>query len=90
MSEDKPKKLFFSILSGEFYQVEEDEIANLDSYQIPFKHRPKQSCKKCYGRGYISHNITYNVYQLCPKCARACIDFDNFKNRNIEILKHAK
>ena len=85
MAEEKKLKLFFSMLSGEIYQIEEDEVKNLDQFQIPLKQRPNPSCKKCYGRGWIHHNITHRVYEMCRRCARKCIDFDSLKSTKVEI-----
>lgn len=72
----KKRKLFLSIISGEIYEIDEDEIKNLDAYQIPLKQRPNSSCKKCYGRGYIGFNIITKSYELCRRCGRKIIDFD--------------
>lgn len=80
ITEKKPKlKLFFSLLSGDIYQIESDEVKNLDDYQIPLLQRPNTSCKKCYGRLYHMYNTTTKIYQPCPRCARKCFDFKSMK-----------
>ena len=57
MSNDNEKIKFYSLLSGEIYEVGRDELENLDQFQVPVKEMPSQSCKKCYGRGYIGFDI---------------------------------
>lgn len=79
------KQLYFSLLSGEMYYVEKDEIKNLDKYQIPLKKKPKSSCNKCYGRMYIGFNLTLKIYEICRKCAHSCIDFSFVENKSIDI-----
>lgn len=78
--------LIFSLVSGDIYEIESDELKNLDQYQIPLKKRPKQNCKKCYGRLYIGYNKTIQIYQPCPSCVQRCVDFDLMKGEEeIEI-----
>lgn len=52
------KQLMFSLITGDIYTIESDEIKNMDKYQIPLKKRPSNSCNKCFGRFYIGYNIT--------------------------------
>ena len=85
MKNEKELKLYFSLLSGDIYTIEADEIKNLDGHQIPLIKKPLTSCRKCYGRFYIGFNTTLKVYQICPKCANKCIDFKAIKNKSIEI-----
>lgn len=69
-------KLYFSLLSGEIYEVEADEGKNLDKYQIQLKQRPKSSCRKCYGRLYRGFDIRNKIYQVCISCMNKCIAKD--------------
>jgi len=73
-------KLYFSLISGELYYIEEDEIKNLDNTQIPLIKKPDPKCKKCYGRFYIGKEIIKNYYMPCPKCSRKCIDWNKVKD----------
>ena len=36
------------------------------TYKLPFP--PKTSCNKCYGRGYIGHELKTNKLLICKKC----------------------
>ncbi len=68
-------KLFFSLISGELYKVQEDEVKNLDNFQIPLVKPPLSHCRKCYGRMHIGFNDTHQRFEICHRCGRACIDF---------------
>ena len=79
-------KCFFSMVSGEIYHVEEDEVKNLGKDQIPLKEKPKSNCKKCYGRFFtgrhmkrVDNNWVQDYYIPCPKCAQKYIDWATFK-----------
>lgn len=76
-------RLFFSLTSGEIYNIAEDEVKNLDKNQIPLKNRPKDNCKKCYGRMYESKHLrkesegwVFDYYTPCSKCSKKCVDFE--------------
>ena len=73
-TEQKEKKWFFSIFSGEIYQIDEEDIKNLDTFQIPLIKKPDNKCKKCYGRMHIGYNLTHKNYDVCNKCLRKYID----------------
>lgn len=62
---NKEKLLYYSLLSGEVYEIGADEVENLDDFQLPLLARPKQSCKKCYGRGYIGYDRAKKYYPMC-------------------------
>jgi len=72
-------KLFFSLVSGEMYYVEPDEVANLDKSQVPLIKKPSQSCKKCYGRFYTMYETKKKYYMPCPKCMKKCVDWESMK-----------
>ena len=74
------KKWFFSLISGELYQIDEDEAKLLDDYQIALKCRPPTKCDKCYGRFFTSYYVTGRYYEVCKKCAKKTVDSDFFKN----------
>ena len=76
-------KMFFSLTSGEIYQVQEDEVKNLDEHQVPLLKRPSDKCKQCYGRMYSGKHMQMtqqgwevDYYVPCPKCSKKCIDFN--------------
>ena len=75
MEEQTNKKLYFSLFSGQIYEVPEDEVKNLDEAQIPLLERPKQNCNKCFGRGYIYKDIKSGFYTVC-KCMKDKINFN--------------
>lgn len=77
-----PKKLFFSLFSGEIYEVAENEISFLDPYQIPLKQRPNKNCKKCHDRLYIGYNIITKHYDICKKCGHKFIDMEQMMTKN--------
>ena len=78
-------KLFFSLITGNLYYVEEDEVKNLDQAQLPLKQKPSSSCKKCYGRFYVGRDINRNYYIPCPKCGLKCIDQEALKDKDIVV-----
>jgi hypothetical protein len=69
-------KLYFSLISGELYYIEPDEVKNLDNNQIPLVKKPNSKCKQCYGRFYTGFEVTKKYYVPCPKCMKKCIDWD--------------
>lgn len=73
-------KLYFSLISGELFYIEEDEIKNMDETQIPLKKKPNSSCNKCYGRFHVGFHTQGKYYIPCPKCLRKCADFDLIKD----------
>lgn len=92
---EKKYKHFFGLTSGDIYVVEEDEIKNLDNYQIPLTAAPKGSCKKCFGKRHIGYNTIYKIYQPC-RCVKKLFDLSEVndvkidtKQTNDEALKNA-
>jgi hypothetical protein len=85
------KQLLFSLITGEVYEIESDELKNMDKYQIPLVRRPSHSCRKCHGRMHIGFNPKTKVYELCNSCVRKCVDFKKFYGEHIDIetIKHA-
>jgi len=82
MSESK-ELVYFSLLSGDVYTITEDEVENLDTFQVPLLKAPKGSCKKCYGRGYIGYDPLRKYYVMC-KCILKRIDRDRVKAINLK------
>lgn len=75
------KLVYYSLLSGEIYEIDADEVENMDQFQIPLTQRPKQ-CKKCFNRGYIGYDSTLKYYPMC-KCVLKCIDHSRIKDVKI-------
>ena len=84
------RQIMFSMITGDIYEIEADELKNMDKYQIPLKMRPSGSCRKCYGRMYSDFNRTLKIYTPCSKCVNRCVDFDKYKEEvEIETAKNA-
>lgn len=79
------KQLMFSLITGDVYSIELDEMKNMDKYQIPLKQKPSASCKKCYGRMHVGFNTTTKVYMPCRRCVTKCVDFKQIANEEIQI-----
>lgn len=77
-------KLFFSMLTGDMFYVEEDEVKNLDKHHIPLKQKPK-GCKRCHDRFHEGYDIIHKYYLPCTKCMRKCADWDNIKGDEVTI-----
>ena len=77
--------LYFSLISGDLYYVEGDEVKNLDTSQIPLTNKPKSNCKKCYGRFHVGFERIKKYYIPCPKCKNTCVDWDNFNEQDVVI-----
>lgn len=76
------KSLYFSLFSGQIYEVSPEDEKALDSFQIPLREKPK-SCRKCHGSFYLHYSLTDKHYVICPKCAKKHIDFDKlFSKKN--------
>ena len=78
-------KLYFSLISGDLYYIEEDEVKNLDKSQVPLLHKPKPNCKKCYGRFHTGFETIRKHYIPCPKCMKTCIDWEAIKDDEIVV-----
>jgi hypothetical protein len=72
MSEEK-KVIYYSLVSGDVYEIPADEVENLDDFQIPLLRKPKSNCKTCYGRGYIGFDAQKKYYPMC-RCIMSKID----------------
>lgn len=83
--EKKDLHLYYNLVSGDMYYVMQDEVKNLDKYQIPLLKKPNSSCRHCYGRGYEGKDTKVNLYRPC-RCMQRCIDFSVAKD-SIEAEK---
>lgn len=70
----------FSLITGEIYSIQNDEVKNLDEYQVPLKRLPKPSCSACYGRLHKGFFLKHKLYKLCNKCGPKCIDLEKLKS----------
>jgi hypothetical protein len=61
-------KTIFNVYSGSVFELQEDELKNLQEGEIPLERKPKASCKKCYGRGYIGKDKLKFIFQPCTQC----------------------
>ena len=75
--------LIYSLLSGDVYEIPEDEFDNLDDFQIPLLKLPNKSCKRCYGRGYIGYDPVKKYYPMC-RCIVKHLDRDRISNINLK------
>ena len=73
----------YSIFSGTFYDVQDEDFPLLDIGQLPLKKEPSKSCSKCYGRGHTGRNYENLTYSVC-NCVKKVINFDLIKNEGIE------
>lgn len=78
------KKWIFSLVSGELFQIEEDEIKTLFNYQLPLLKKPSGSCDKCYGRGYKGIESRQGFYIPCM-CVLKNVDKSNIKGEHIDL-----
>jgi hypothetical protein len=69
----------YSIYSGIYYQIVEEQFEKLDEGQIPLRKSPT-SCKTCYSRGYIGFNPQTFTYKIC-KCVEKNIDYNKIKSK---------
>jgi hypothetical protein len=76
-------KLYYSVFSGTIYEVCADEVKNLDAGQIPLTARPKASCKKCFGRGYVAKDPKRGLHYMCA-CTQKVVAPD-FVPQNIQV-----
>lgn len=69
----------YSIYSGIFYSVNEEEFSLLDDGQLPLVKQPS-ACKKCYSRGYVGFNVDKNMYTPCA-CVHKVTDLSRVHNK---------
>lgn len=71
--------IYYSLISGEVYEIQDDEADNLDQYQIPLLKKPNPKCGVCYGRGYVGRDIVKKYFPMCP-CISRQINGDRLKS----------
>lgn len=71
--------LLFSVFSGTFYEIPENDFPLMDVGQLPLNKKPSNNCSKCYGRGYTARDTQTQAHVPC-KCLRKLINFDLIKN----------
>jgi hypothetical protein len=74
-------KWFFSLKSGEIYEIPLEDTQYLDNWQIPLKEKPGK-CNKCDGKVRTNYYITGQRFEMCNKCAKKYIDHEYIKMRN--------
>jgi hypothetical protein len=76
-------KTIYSVFSGTFYDIPDDDIKHLQLGQLPVTKKPASGCKSCYGRGNIGRDKTNLNYYIC-KCVRKNLDMEQI---NVLIQK---
>lgn len=61
----KNKLYAFSVITGQVFDIDEDDIKTLFNYQIPITEKPNSSCKKCFGRGYSGIDTNTKFHYMC-------------------------
>ena len=80
----KTDKLYaFSIITGQVFPIEQDDIKLLYSYQIPLTGKPKSNCNKCYGRGYTGIAVKTKFHIMCQCTAKQILE--GFDTSSISI-----
>lgn len=80
----KYDKLYaFSIITGQVFSIQQDDLSLLYSYQIPLTDKPKTGCSKCYGRGYSAIDSKTKFHIMC-NCTSKHI-MEGFDTSNISI-----
>jgi hypothetical protein len=72
------EKFIYSVFSGTYYSIPEKDFSLLNQGQIPLIKKPKNSCKKCFGRGHCGRDSSNFTFILC-NCIKKNIDFDLIK-----------
>lgn len=75
----------FSLVTGDTYTIEKDELKNMDKFQIPLSKKPSASCNKCYGRMHVGFSNKTKTYIPCPSCLRKCIDMEAIIKQRSEV-----
>lgn len=75
----------------EFNNDKELEAAKRVRKLVELKGKPKRSCKKCHGRGYIGQNMVSREYIICRcvKKEKQLPDAGNIANTVDELVPRA-
>jgi hypothetical protein len=79
MQNSNKTTLLFSVFSGTYYDVLENDFKLLDMGQIPLTKKPSSRCSKCFGRGHLGRDTQTYAYAVC-NCLRKVIDHDMIKH----------
>jgi hypothetical protein len=83
------EKLYaFSIVTGQVFDIEQEDIETLYTYQVPLKQKPKANCKKCYGRGYVDRTSQTKMYNMCPCLSTRIADGYTPSKLSIEMPRY--
>ena len=72
-----------SIVTGDTFKIQEDDVPTLYKYQIPLKKKPHHSCNRCHGRGWTGIDPQNGLHHLC-KCVDKCF-MDGYKISEMTI-----
>ena len=61
----KNKLYAFSVITGQIFDIDEDDIKTLFNYQIPITEKSNPSCKRCFGRGYTGIDTNTKFHYMC-------------------------
>lgn len=75
---------YFSIFGGYIYNVNENEEKVLDSFQIPLKDKPSNSCNKCYGKFYTGYDVGKRHFVACTKCMKKYLNAEKLLKKKNE------
>ena len=75
----------FSVFSGTFYDIPEDDASLLDTGQFPLTKMPSK-CSKCHGRGYTGKDTQTFGFYICS-CVRKVINHDILKAHESATIK---
>ena len=71
---NKDDKLWaISIITGQIFPIQKEDVPLLFQYQIPLKALPKSNCKKCHSRGW-THLTENKLHSICPCLAKRFMD----------------
>jgi len=65
---------YFSVFSGEVYDLQEEYTKVLDCGQLKITDNPKSNCKRCHGRGFTGRDSSTGHYSMCRCVLRNASD----------------
>jgi|LakMenE18May11ns_1017448.scaffolds.fasta_scaffold9532599_2 hypothetical protein len=74
-----------SIVTGDTFKIQQDDVPTLFKYQIPLKKLPKSSCNKCFGRGWESIDPQNGLHHLCKCTTKSFMDGFKISEMVIEM-----
>ena len=76
----KNKLYAFSVITGQVFPIQEDDIKILFNYQIPITELPNPKCKRCYGRGYTGTDTKTKFHHMCQCTSKNIMEGYNTPN----------